>query len=225
MDEQLKNTFYQISIEIDFENIFSYCKFTESALLEEKKKIKNIYEEKVGKLEPKEKESFDHFLIDADWKLNSVFPKLQWSSIFNSSYTLFEKHLNDLCKKFGKERSKEIGLKDIKGKGIERAKIYLSKVIGITNIFDSTEWREIQDYAKVRNVLVHTNGNLDLSKKNHKDVFNIANNHPNLFVYPEVQDSDSAEIAILPEYIYETLITYRIILSKICQYKLQNGKS
>ena len=42
---------------------------------------------------------------------------------------MFEKHLNDVCKILEKETKTEIGLKDLKGQGIERAKIFLSKVL------------------------------------------------------------------------------------------------
>ncbi len=220
MEDQIISTFYHIGIELDFENIYSYCKFTETALEQEKVKFNEIYKTKVSELTAEEKEKFDQFAIEAHWKLHDVFPVFQWSSIFNSAYAMFEKHMNDLCKIFEKNTTKEIGLKDLKGQGIERAKIFLSKVIGIRNVFDSTEWSEIQNYLKVRNILVHTSGKLDLTQKKHKEVFGYAKKHPKLIVYPESSESDSAEITILPEFIYEALICYRIILGKICKFNL-----
>ena len=114
--------------------------------------------------------------------------------------------------------------KDLKGQGIARAKIFLSKVVGIKKVFDSPEWNEIQNYSKVRNILVHTSGKLDLTQKKHKDVFDYAKNHSKLFVYPENPESDWAEINILPEFIYEALISYRILLGKICKSNIQKNK-
>jgi hypothetical protein len=219
MDKQLINSFYQIGIEIDFENIHSFCKFTEAWLAEERDKFKTIYETKLGELTPEEKEKWDQFAIDIHWKLYDVFPILLWTSIFNSAYSLFERHLNDVCKILEKDASIKISLTDLTGKGIERAKIFLTKVIGIANVFDSTEWHEIQNYSKVRNILVHASGELNLTQKKHKEIFDYAKNHQKLIVYPEHPDSDWAKIIVLPGYIYEALIAYRILLGRICQNK------
>ena len=74
--------------------------------------------------------------------------------------------------------------------------------------------------SKVRNILVHTSGKLDLTNKKHKEVFDYANNQPKLYVFPEDSGSNSAQITVLPELIYEALISYRILLSKICKFNL-----
>ena len=219
IEKRIINVFYNVGIEVDFENIYSYCKFTEAALAREKDNFSAIYKRKVSKLTAEEKEKFDRFAIEMHWKLHGVFPAFQWSSIFNSAFAMFEKHLNDLCKIFEKETANGIGLKDSKGEGIERAKLFLSKVIGIKNVFDSTEWSEVQNYKKVRNILLHTSGELDLTQKKHKEVFDYAKRQPKLLVYPEDPDSDSAQLTILPELIYETLISYIILLGKICNFR------
>ncbi|MGA9347532.1 MAG: hypothetical protein WBW48_01845 [Anaerolineae bacterium] len=53
-------------------------------------------------------------------------------------------------------------LSDIDGRGIRKAKIYLCKVLGVRFPFDtSPEWREIQEYARLRNCIVHNEGRLD----------------------------------------------------------------
>ena len=224
MDEQAISTFYHIGIDLDFENIYSFCKFTETAFKQEKDKFYALYKTKLNELKAEEKEKFEQLAIEIHWKLYSIFPELQWNSIFNSAYAMFEKHLNDVCKILEKDTKTEIGLKDLKGQGIERAKIFLSKVVGIKKVFNSPEWNEIQNYSKVRNILVHTSGKLDLTQKNHKNVFDYAKNHSKLFVYPENPNSDWAEINILPEFIYEALISYRILLGKICKSNIQKNK-
>lgn len=221
MEKQIINTFYHIGIEVDFENIYSYCKFTEAALVQEKDNFLAIYKTKVSKLSPEEKEKFDQFVIEIHWKLYDVFPTLQWTSIFNSAYSIFERYLNDLCTILGKNASTKISLTDLKGQGIERAKLFLSKIIGVTNVFNSAEWNEIQNYSKVRNILVHTSGKLDLTQKKHKEVFDYAKDHPKLILYSEYPESGWAQITILPEYIYEALTSYRILLGRICKDNLQ----
>jgi hypothetical protein len=221
MDEQLKIHFYQMGIEVDFENIFSFCKFTETALEQEKIRFDEIYREKISALEDQEKSEFQHFMIEIHWKLDDVFPNMQWNSVFNTAYTIFENHMNHLCSILPKKNDTEVSLKDIKGQGIERAKIFLTKVIGITQIFQTSEWNEIKSYSKIRNVLVHTFGNLDLTQPKHKEVFDYAKKHPALLLYPDDSCSDSAQLSILPAFIYDALLCYRIILSRICKCHLE----
>lgn len=221
MEEQLKITFYQTRIEVDFENIYSFCKFTESALEQEKSRFNEIYKAKVSELNAEEKANFDKFLIEVHWKLHDVFPTLQWNSVFNTAYTIFENHMNELCKILTKNTATELSLKDINGQGIERAKIFISKVIGIKSVFNSTEWEEVKAYSKVRNILVHTSGNLDLTQKNHKEIFDYAMNHPRLLLHPKNPDADWAQISILPSFIYDALLSYRIFLDRICRCQLE----
>lgn len=220
MKKQVISSFYHIGIDIDFENIYSYCKFTESAMKQEQSKVKEIYDEKINKLTDEDKEIFMQLSIDIHWKLLDVFPVLHWNSIFNSAYALFENHLNELCIIFGKDLKKNECLKDSKGKGIERAKNYLSKVIGIKNIFNSADWQEIQNYSKLRNVLVHTLGKLDLIRHDHKKVFNYARAHSNVTVFPDEPDPNWAEITLKPGIIYDALLSYRIFLGEICKIEL-----
>jgi len=223
MDKQAISTFYHIGIEVDFENIYSYCKFTEAALEQEKEKFISIHNTRVNELTPEDKRKFDELAIEIHWKLHDVFPTLQWTSIFNSAYSLFERHLNDLCVILGKHAATKIELTDLNGHGIERAKIFLSKIVGITKVFGSTEWTDIQNYAKVRNILVHTSGKLDLTKEKHKKVFDYAKRQPKLVVYPEEPESGWSQIIILPEYIYDSLLSYRIFLGKICKHNLESN--
>jgi len=225
MDKQTIITFYHAGIEVDFENIYSYCKFTETALHQEKAQFLALHNEKVNKLTPDEKRNFDQLSIEIHWKLYDVFPTLQWTSIFNSAYSLFERYLNDLCSIFGKNVGVKIALTDLNGQGIERAKIFLSKIVSINNVFDSTEWKDIQDYSKVRNILVHASGKLDLSKEKHKKIFEYVKTQQNLIVWPEDPESQWAQMTILPEYIYESLLSYRIFLGNICKQYLEKNDS
>ena len=217
MDKETINSLYQIGIEIDFENIYSYCKFTEAALSEEKRRFREIYEAKTAALTSEEKQSFERFAIDIHWKLHGVFPALQWTSVFASAYSLFERHLNDLCEHLRKDRAIKTKLTDLPRQGIERAKIFLSKVVGITDIFGLDEWANIQNYSKVRNILMHTSGRLDLRQKKHKQVFNYARRQPGMMVFPEDPQSDSAEITVLPDYVYQAIPCYTLFLVRICK--------
>lgn len=220
MHEQIIDVFYHAAIDLDFENIFSYCKFAESSLKQEKEKFHQIYQQKTDQMSDEGKKELEHILIEMHWKLYDVFPNLLWNSVFNTAYATFENHLTSLCNIFEKGATHNIKLGDLSGKGIEKAKIYLSKVIGIKNVFNSTEWEEIKNASKVRNILAHTSGKLDLNNSKHNEVFLYAqNSHHKIIGNLLDPGSKEALIIITPEYIYDTLLNFRIILRKICEFK------
>jgi hypothetical protein len=94
--------------------------------------------------------------------------------MFVVAFNLFEKTINDICKVVKAISKLETGLKDVKGQGIERAKKYLSKTHSITAPFSNEKWEMINTFSKLRNVLSHTYGELDLTRKSHAYVFEIA---------------------------------------------------
>lgn len=87
------------------------------------------------------------------------FPKILRRSLFVSLYAVLESILNNEC---SSRRKPEIllALSDIRGDGIERAKIYLEKVLKMNFPSRSVEWQEIRNFSKLRNCLVHNSGNL-----------------------------------------------------------------
>jgi len=88
------------------------------------------------------------------------YSNLLRKSYFISLYTFLESRLNRECIQRSKFNSDtKITLKDLNGRGIARAKTYLVKVLGSNFPFGtSAEWKEIQWYMKLRNCIVHSNG-------------------------------------------------------------------
>lgn len=75
---------------------------------------------------------------------------------FNKSYlmhlhSILENSLNKICK--NQEKQKDLLLKDIHGKGVERALIYLKKVCRIK--IDPKVEADIVPFLKVRNKIIH----------------------------------------------------------------------
>ncbi|WP_342468343.1 hypothetical protein NSS78_08560 [Bacillus sp. FSL W8-0920] len=76
---------------------------------------------------------------------------------FLQIYFLFENYLNKKCELCQEILDIDVGLKDIEGRGIKRAKIYLTKHGQITGPFSSHLWRDISNYGKARNAIAHAN--------------------------------------------------------------------
>lgn len=92
-------------------------------------------------------------------------PNLFRRSLFVAAYSLFEHHLNLLAKDLRQERSVGLAIEDIHGQGIERARIYLKKVLGVFFPDTSNEWQEIRRLGQLRNALVHRYGTLEPAGK------------------------------------------------------------
>lgn len=85
------------------------------------------------------------------------------SSFFVSVFSFCETQMNNQCLKSQQDNPDiKILLNDITGKGVQRAKTYLVKVLNSSFPFDtSIYWQKIQWYNKIRNCIVHTEGKVD----------------------------------------------------------------
>jgi len=159
----------KISISIDFDNIEQYCSMLNRTLEKEQIIFNENVQKAVGNMDENEKASFYEYRSDDHWRLHDVFPSFHWNSTFVTAYSLFEYHLNDICECLQDKSESKIKVKIIKGKGIERSKIYLSAIWNLHDCFNGENWSSIKDYALIRNRLVHNSGELNLDKNGPKD--------------------------------------------------------
>jgi len=102
--------------------------------------------------------------------LAKEFPQYQRKACFLMIFSILEEDLNQFCKTITVEQKLRISLSDISDRGIERAKTYLSKVVGIEFPETSAEWEKIKIFRNIRNVLVHAAGYLDEENAEHGKV-------------------------------------------------------
>ncbi len=72
----------------------------------------------------------------------------------------FEESLNHLCDGYQRYLNLKLGLKDIKGTGIQRSTAYLEKVADF-KLPGKSLWDSVLDIQKVRNCIVHSAGETD----------------------------------------------------------------
>ena len=89
------------------------------------------------------------------------FPKLYYNSMLVSLHSFIEYHFTMIVKLTQKKTEKKIKLKDINGLNqIEKCKKYLWLVFEISLEDLNKEWEILKDISKLRNIIVHNNGNL-----------------------------------------------------------------
>src|SRR5437763_5227939 len=83
------------------------------------------------------------------------FPNLQRRSTLIILFSFLEHQLDQLCQLFATTQQLNIVHTDLKGKGIDRSRRYLRKVIRLPLDDNSATWQEIKQIQKVRNLVVH----------------------------------------------------------------------
>ena len=78
-------------------------------------------------------------------------------------YIVFETRLKAACDEIAKRRNLELKENELKGSSIERAKLFLEKVAKVT-VKDQATWQGILDFQKVRDCIVHSNGEVEISR-------------------------------------------------------------
>jgi hypothetical protein len=133
------------------------------------------------------------------------YPNLQRRSMLIVLFSFFERQLDQLCQLFAKEHQLSITHVDLKGKGIDRARLYLQKVIGLP-LTASVIWQEIKRIQRVRNVVVHNDAKVASDEKDLIEYVDKANELARLST--SFYESDIEEVDILEGYLLHVLETF-----------------
>jgi hypothetical protein len=79
-------------------------------------------------------------------------------SLFLTCHALLESRMNDLCDRLQGRYGLAASYRDMHGRGLERARTYLVKVVGLRVAADGRTWPIIQNLGKVRNLIAHAGG-------------------------------------------------------------------
>lgn len=150
-----------------FEDIEHFKYFTISAIQHEKKKIQERFKD----THEKSREEIERYM---DWygeeyyMVEDIFSKISLNSFIIILYSYIESGLNSFSDALYYDESNkgnvqgggpiQIRYTDIKGKGIDRAKVYLEKVFRVDLQAGKQPWQEIKALQKIRNVIVHEEG-------------------------------------------------------------------
>lgn len=120
-------------------------------------------------------------IIDSHgWELHlnqMKFPGIHRESILITIYNYFESELNDICRIISDSIDSPLKLRDLHGKGIERAQLYLSKVAGFDFSYFSPELPYLKKVNLLRNQVVHNGGRLPEGANQELNVFVQSNNN------------------------------------------------
>ncbi|GMR17671.1 MAG: hypothetical protein BMS9Abin33_0064 [Gammaproteobacteria bacterium] len=112
------------------------------------------------------------------WELHQnqyKFPNMHRESLIITIYNFLESELNQLCGIIAESIDRKIRLKDLHGKGINRALLYLSKVAEFEMSKMGSELPYIKNVNLLRNQIVHSGGVLPDNADHELNIFVMQN--------------------------------------------------
>ena len=209
--------FTRIGIDFYFDNLKAHWKFANDNLKSEEQRFEEYTKKAIEGLSEEQKEEFYEFSENEFFHINDLFPSLQWMSTFLLAYGVFETTLNKICLLAHRTSNSTLSLNDIKGQGIERAKTYLSKVCRATAPFNTPDWQKIIALSKIRNVLAHSSGDLDLDIKKHQEVFNESKTDKTIQITNHDEMLNIASIQLTAEFVFRAIETFHSFLNTVCR--------
>lgn len=145
-------------IEFEIKFFRTYLKDMEQALEKERINLEREFDvlKKEGDIYQDEDSLIEYLGV-----VQQYFP-IFYSSFVIAIFSFFEYELNRICRILEVKDESNIILKNIYSQGISRAKIFMEKVCHL-DLPSENLWEELVNINKVRNCLVHSNG--EVSKK------------------------------------------------------------
>ncbi|MDB5227987.1 MAG: hypothetical protein JWN78_2180 [Bacteroidota bacterium] len=136
-------------------------------------------------IEQKYKVAADIYGVDSDefQSLRWEYTRLFYRSTFISIMSFVEHNLNEMCNSIKHENKYDVDIKDLRGRGILRAKLYIEKVHKIRMEPLNVELNKIMFYSEIRNKIVHADGDIEKNEfdKIKTNIINLDYNDYGLF--------------------------------------------
>ena len=159
------------------ERFRDYTLEIESKFAADKSRLADSFTQATEGLGESERQEVETYFADDYYIIEEVHVGLYRKSTLVSVYSFLENSLNTLCRHLYKRNGYPIELDDLRGEGIVRAKCYLEKLAGIDFSLMNGQWSIILSFNKVRNCIVHSEGNIKASKSSEK-LENVVKNSP-----------------------------------------------
>lgn len=204
-------------ITINLEEYQELHNFIESEILKRQEKIDKLYNE-LDELDdyPNQNWQEKHKVFENNDDLNMyrfdhAFPNRTRYFILIQIHVIIEFYIKWFCEESRKITLNPLSISDLKGNAeLEKGKIYLSKIFQIDFKYFEPEWTFINNMRKIRNQIVHNNGNFT---NKDQEIIRIINNNSDLgILWDDIQDEWNAdedrEIKIASKNLIENYLKY-----------------
>jgi len=192
----------------------NYVREIEGKFHNDMKSLRERFHKEINcdEVDPALSDEIAEYYSEENYIIENVYIKIFRYSSLISIYSFLEISMHQLCRHLKRHKNIDIEIEDIKGNGINRYKIYISKACGISFPDTLNEWSEIIKLNKIRNCLVHCEGNISIANSPSK-LKNIINNTAGLSL------ARDKEIVIDSSYLNKSITnieTFIAVLYKNC---------
>lgn len=188
-------------LECSLDGIKEYYEISIKNIQSELDLIYQKHQTEINKIDPNDdirKCELDDAFADYYDELKDVFIKNFNYSYISLLYSFLEKSLIDLCLIIKETKNIKIDLCDLKHEGIYKAKLFLQKLCEIDFPESSNAWQRIEMLNKIRNCIIHTDGDIQKANSSEK-LKNIIMNSADLSL------KDNQFIELSDKYIRDTI--------------------
>lgn len=146
------------------EEFRQYTLAIESKFDAEKNSILSSYDEAIKGLSEDEIIEVDEYFSEDYYMIEDIHVVMYRKSTLVSVYSFLENSMNNLCSHLGSRHAYPVKLNDLRGEGIVRAKDYLDKLAKVDFSALNGEWSHLKTLNKIRNCIVHSEGDIKTSK-------------------------------------------------------------
>ncbi|APX05897.1 MULTISPECIES: hypothetical protein [Gammaproteobacteria] len=171
---------------IKLEDFRNYTLELESKFISDKASLENSYNESKIGLSGEQLNELDDYFSDIYHDIENVYIVMYRKSTLVSLYTLLETSLNSLCVRLKQMNGYPVSVSDLKGEGVVRSINYLKMLASLDLQPVNPIWANIQAMNKLRNCIVHCDGNIS-SYKSASSVINIVANGTGLSLVDDKQ--------------------------------------
>lgn len=177
--------------------------------------LSSSYEIAIAGLSEDEKREIEDYFSDDYYIIEEIHVGLYRKSTLVSVYSFLENSMNSLCRLLGTRHTYPVSLNDLRGEGIIRAKDYLEKLAKVDFNALNDEWSHLMTLNKIRNCIVHSEGDIKASKSS-TQLENVINATSGLSLRHE------KNIKIEREYVDFCIKKVEVFLEKLYQQVLSN---
>ncbi|MEY8847194.1 hypothetical protein AB9K26_00105 [Psychroserpens sp. XS_ASV72] len=227
--EKLDHTFEFLKafLEVQFENYIALHDFMETHISSVQKEIDEKYDE-VDKIEDKLEwnvamEQLELELESDLFRFEHEFPnRIRYSAIVQT-YSMLEVYLKWLCNNLQRINNLPFGIADLKGSNdLDKGKLYIKKIYNLDFNKLNPEWSFLSNMRKIRNQIIHNNGDFTVKDK---EIIEIINKNENLGImweeiHPKLEANKVYEIKIVSkklnkEFIETVLLFFEKLVAEI----------
>lgn len=174
--EKSNNKFEKIAdlleafLENKFENFIDLHDFMEIHIGKVSKDLDDKYRE-VDEIDDIEEWELQTSILEEElgyegFKFDHEFPNRIRFYLIVQTYSMLEVYLKWICERLRKIKQNPFSIMDMKGSSdLERAKLYLNKLYNFNISSINPEWIFLNDMRKIRNQIIHNNGEFQLRDK------------------------------------------------------------